>query len=114
MHIFPNVHEYSVKLWLSFNYNLVCKKAVWWSSIFGHTNRFFCGHFHFIYDLWQMPQNGVQEVGYFSFSQAGGALLFYLLSKIDERTRVITTNLTFSEWDSVFGDAKLTAALSYR
>ncbi len=54
----------------------------------------------------------VDELGYVPLSQTGAELLFEIFSQRHERSStIVTSNLPFEEWTSVFGSERLTGAL---
>lgn len=54
----------------------------------------------------------LDEVGFVPFHQTGAELLFHVVSACYEHHSVIvTSNLEFGQWNTVFGDTRLTAAL---
>src|SRR5271166_47050 len=54
----------------------------------------------------------IDELGYVPLSQTGAELLFEIFSQRYERgSTVVTSNLPFDEWTSVFGSERLTGAL---
>jgi DNA replication protein DnaC len=54
----------------------------------------------------------VDELGYVPLSQTGAELLFEVFSQRHERgSTIVSSNLPFDEWTSVFGNQRLTGAL---
>lgn len=54
----------------------------------------------------------LDELGYVPFHQTGSELLFNVIADCYERQSVIvTSNLDFGQWNTIFGDTKLTAAM---
>ncbi|MGA9175370.1 MAG: IS21-like element helper ATPase IstB [Thermoactinomyces sp.] len=54
----------------------------------------------------------IDEIGFVPFHKDGSELFFNLMSECYERLSVVaTSNLEFSQWNTVFGDDRLTAAL---
>ncbi|MFC0013972.1 MULTISPECIES: IS21-like element helper ATPase IstB [Allobacillus] len=54
----------------------------------------------------------LDEMGYIPFSKDGAELLFQLISDwYEQKSMIITSNLEFSQWNRIFTDTRLTAAL---
>ena len=54
----------------------------------------------------------IDELGYVPLSSTGAELLFEVFSELYERgSTIVTSNLPFDEWTSVFGSERLTGAL---
>jgi DNA replication protein DnaC len=54
----------------------------------------------------------LDEMGYLPFSKEGSELLFQLIAEwYEQKSLIITSNLEFSQWNRIFTDSRLTAAL---
>ena len=54
----------------------------------------------------------VDELGYLSFSRSGAELLFQVFAdRYERRSLLITSNLSFSDWNQIFQGERMTAAL---
>ncbi|GHV49078.1 hypothetical protein FACS189499_09830 [Clostridia bacterium] len=56
----------------------------------------------------------LDELGFIPLHKEAAELLFQIVSECyEQKSLIITSNLEFSQWNTVFGDSKLTAALIY-
>ena len=54
----------------------------------------------------------LDEMGFVPFHQDGAELLFHVISECyEQRSVIVTSNLEFGQWNNIFGDTRLTAAL---
>jgi DNA replication protein DnaC len=54
----------------------------------------------------------LDEIGFITLHKEASELLFQIVSDCyEQKSLIITSNLEFSQWNTVFGDGKLTAAL---
>lgn len=54
----------------------------------------------------------LDEMGYLPFGEEGAKLLFQIISECyEQKSLIITSNLEFSQWNRIFSDSRLTAAL---
>ena len=54
----------------------------------------------------------VDEIGFIPLHRDAAELLFQVISECyEQKSLIITSNLEFSQWNTVFGDNRLTAAL---
>jgi DNA replication protein DnaC len=54
----------------------------------------------------------IDELGYVPFNQKGAEMLFEVISqRYEQRSVIVTSNLPFEEWTSIFGNDRLTGAL---
>jgi DNA replication protein DnaC len=67
---------------------------------------------HFLGQLDKLDLLAIDELGYLSFSRGGAELLFQIFADRYERASIlVTSNLAFSDWGSIFQGERMTAAL---